>query len=274
MDPAAGTCSYSIARLNETPTAISLAWDVHPPEVALADIVRAYPHLLPRMIYVQVVSGTLTTPELATDMLSSLCDAAISDVVEMMCGPCCTTTTCRSGKRKNPHRRRIGGVLCPVTYEAAVADVFYSSLFDTVRFIHSANTPSQCSFILESPADGLLRELPQLQALLADIPATFIVHDHCVLACEPIDHWHGSTNKPTQYVAINYDPDKLPMSLRCAKLGCPHRLSLDADACHCLVQQLPAKRHRQDGQMRVCAESAARIPVGVFRLAFPLSARP
>jgi hypothetical protein len=112
-----------------------------------------------------------------------------------------------------------------------------------------------------------------MQALLTDFPATFIVHDHCVLACEPIDHWHGSTQKPTPYVVIGYDPDILPVSLRCAKLGCPHRLSLEPDACHCLVQQLPAKRHRQDGQLRVCAESAARIPVGVFRHAFPLSAR-
>ena len=272
LDPAAGTLSYTIARLTDAPpTAIALAWDVLPPEVALADMVRAYPHLLPRTIYVQVVPGTLVTPELITGMLSDLCDAAVADVVEMMCGPCCNTTTCRSGKKKNPHRRHIDGVLRPVTYEAAVADVFYSNLFDTIRFIRSANP--QCSFILENPADGLLRELPQMQALLADIPATFIVHDHCTLACEPIDHWHGSTQKPTQYVVIGYDPHTLPGSLRCAKLGCPHRLSLDADAYHCLVQQLPAKRHRQDGQMRVCAESAARIPVGVFRHAFPLSAR-
>ena len=118
-------------------------------------MVRAYPHLLPRTIYVQVVPGTLITPELITDMLSDLCDAAVADVVEMMCGPCCNTTTCRSGKKKNPHRRHIDGVLRPVTYEAAVADVFYSNLFDTIRFIRSANP--QCSFILENPADGLLR---------------------------------------------------------------------------------------------------------------------
>ena len=271
LDPAAGTCSYSIARLTAATDAISLAWDVLPPEVALADVIRAYPHLLPRLIYVQVVAGTLVTPELVTGMLSSLCDAAVTDVVEMMCGPCCTTITCRSGKKKNPHRRRIGGVLCPVTYEAAVADVFYASLFDTIRFIRSANP--RCSFILESPADSLLRELPQMQALLTDMPATFVVHDHCVLACTPIDHWHGSTNKPTQYAVFGYDPASLSVSFRCAKLGCPHRLSLDADARHCLVQQQPAKRHRQEGQVRVCAESAARIPVGVFDIAFPLSAR-
>ena len=271
LDPAAGTLSYSIARLTDAPTAIAVAWDVLSPEVALADMVRAYPHLLPRTIYVQVIPGTLITPELITDMLSDLCDAAVTDVVEMMCGPCCTTTTCRSGKKKNPHRRRIDGVLRPVTYEAAVADVFYSSLFTTIRFIRSANP--RCSFILENPADGLLRELPQLQQLLADIPATFVVHDHCTLACEPIDHWHGSTQKPTQYVVVGYDPHTLPGPLRCANLGCPHRLSLDAGAHHCLVQQLPAKRHRHDGQLRVCAESAARIPVGVFRHAFPLSAR-
>ncbi len=223
------------------------------------------------MIYVQVVAGTLVTPELVTDMLSSMCDAAVTDVVEMMCGPCCTTITCRSGKNQNPHRRRIGGVLCPVTYAAALADAFYTSLFDTVRFIRSANP--RCSFILESPAVSLLCELPQMRALLADIPATFVVHDHCVLACTPIDHWHGSTNKPTQYAVFGYDPDALPESFRCAKLGCPHRLSLDADARRCLVQQQPAKRHRQEGQMRVCAESAARIPVGTFQFAFPLSAR-
>jgi hypothetical protein len=204
-------------------------------------------------------------------MLSSMCDAAVTDVVEMMCGPCCTTITCRSGKDKNPHRRRIGGVLCPVTYDAAIADVFYTSLFDTIRFVHSANP--RCSFILESPADSLLRELPQMQALLADIPATFVVHDHCVLACTPIDHWHGSTNKPTQYAVFGYDTASLPESYRCARLGCPHRLSLDADARHCLVQQQPAKRHRLEGQIRVDAESAARIPVGVFQFAFPLSAR-
>jgi hypothetical protein len=175
LDPAAGTCSYSIARLTEATDAISLAWDVLPPAVALADVMRAYPHLLPRLIYVQVVAGTLVTPELVTAMLSSMCDAAVTDVVEMMCGPCCTTITCRSGKNKNPHRRRIGGVLRPVTYDAAIADAFYTSLFDTVRFVHSANP--RCSFILESPADSLLRELPQMRALLADIPATFVVHE-------------------------------------------------------------------------------------------------
>ena len=271
LDPAAGTLSYSIARLTDAPTAIALAWDVLPPAVALADMVRAYPHLLSRTIYVQVIPGTLITPELVTDMLTDLCDAAITDVVEMMCGPPCTTTTCRSGRRKNPHRRRIDGVLRPVTYEGAVADVFYESLFATIRFIRSAN--SRCSFILENPAGGLLRELPQMQALLADIPVTFVVHDHCVLACTPIDHWHGSTQKPTQYAIIGYDPDILPVSLRCDQLGCPHRLSLEPDACHCLVQQLPAKRHRQAGQLRVCTESAARIPVGAFLYAFPLSAR-
>ena len=271
LDPAAGTCSYSIARLTEATDAISLAWDVLPPAVALADVMRAYPHLLPRLIYVQVVAGTLVTPELVTAMLSSMCDAAVTDVVEMMCGPCCTTITCRSGKNKNPHRRRIGGVLCPVTYDAAIADAFYTSLFDTVRFVHSANP--RCSFILESPADSLLRELPQMQALLADIPATFVVHDHCVLACTPIDHWHGSTNKPTQYAVFGYNTAALPESYRCAKLGCPHRLSHDVDARHCLVQQQPAKRHRLEGQIRVDAESAARIPVGVFQFAFPLSAR-
>jgi hypothetical protein len=204
-------------------------------------------------------------------MLSSFCDAAIPDVVELMCGPCCTTTSCRSGKRQNPHRRRIGGVLRPVTYEAALADVFYSSLFDTIRHIHSIN--HRCSFILENPAEGLLRELPQVQALLADIPAAFVVHDHCVLATEPIDHWHGSTQKPSQYLVIGYDTGALPRSLRCAKLGCEHRLSLEAGACHRLVQQLPAKRRRRDGQIRVSEASAARIPVGVFRYAFPLSAR-
>jgi hypothetical protein len=122
-------------------------------------------------------------------MLTDLCDAAVTDVVEMMCGPPCTTTTCRSGKRKNPHRRRFDGVLHPVTYEGAVADVFYANLFTTIRFIRSAN--SRCSFLLENPAGGLLRELPQMQALMADIPVTFIVHDHCVLACTPIGHWHG-----------------------------------------------------------------------------------
>jgi hypothetical protein len=116
----------------------------------------------------------------------------------------------------------------------------------------------------------LLRELPQMQALLADIPATFVVHDHCVLACTPIDHWHGSTNKPTQYAVIGYDTElPLPESYRCAKTRLPTPSLLDADACHCLVQQLPAKRHRQDGQIRVDAESAARIPVGVFQFAFP-----
>jgi hypothetical protein len=73
---------------------------------------------------VQVVAGTLVTPELVTAMLSSMCDATVTDVVEMMCGPCCTTITCRSGKNKNPHRRRINGVLCPVTFDAAIADVF------------------------------------------------------------------------------------------------------------------------------------------------------
>ena len=271
LDPAAGTLSYSIARLTDAPTAIALAWDVLPPAVALADMVRAYPHLLSRTIYVQVVPGTLITPELVTDMLTDLCDAAVTDVVEMMCGPPCTTTTCRSGKRKNPHRRRFDGVLHPVTYEGAVADVFYANLFATIRFIRSVN--SRCSFLLENPAGGLLRELPQMQALLADIPVTFVVHDHCVLACTPIDHWHGSTQKPTQFAIIGYDPDLLPVSLRCDQLGCPHRLSLEPDACHCLVQQLPAKRHRQAGQLRVCTESAARIPVGAFLYAFPLSAR-
>ena len=271
LDPAAGHLSYSIARLLEAPTAIALAWDILPPEVALADVMRAYPHLLPRVVYAQVVPGTLITPELVTDMLASMCDAAIPDVVELMCGPCCTTTSCRSGKQQNPHRRRIDGVLRPVTYEAAVADVFYSSLFDTIRHIRSVNR--RCSFILENPADGLLRELPQVQALLADMPAHFVVHDHCVLATEPIDCWHGSTQKPTQFIVIGYDADDLPPSLRCAKLGCEHRLSFDADACHRLVQQLPAKRRRREGQLRVSAESAARIPVGVFKYAFPLSAR-
>jgi hypothetical protein len=117
------------------------------------------------VVYAQVLPGTLVTPALVTDMLASLCDATITDVVELMCGPCCTTTSCRSGKRQNPHRRRIDGVLRPVTYEAALADVFYSSLFDTVRHIRSVNP--RCSFILENPADGLLRALPQVQALLA-----------------------------------------------------------------------------------------------------------
>jgi hypothetical protein len=271
LDPASGHCSYSIARLDEFPTAVALAWDIHPPEIALADMVRAYPHLLPRMVYVQVLPDTLITAELVTNMLSSFCDAAIPDVVELMCGPCCTTTSCRSGKRQNPHRRRIGGVLRPVTYEAALADVFYSSLFDTIRYIFSVNR--RCSFILENPAEGLLRELPQVQALLADIPATFVIHDHCVLATEPIDCWHGSTMKPSQYLVIGYDTDVLPLSLRCAKLGCQHRLSFEAGACHRLVQQMPAKRRRQDGQIRVSEESAARIPVGAFRYAFPLSAR-
>jgi hypothetical protein len=84
LDPAAGTCSYSISRLTAATDAISLAWDVLPPEVALADVIRAYPHLLPRLIYVQVVAGTLITPELVTGMLSSLCDAAVTDVVEMI----------------------------------------------------------------------------------------------------------------------------------------------------------------------------------------------
>jgi hypothetical protein len=167
------------------------------------------------MVYVQVLPDTLITAELVTNMLSSFCDAAIPDVVELMCGPCCTTTSCRSGKRQNPHRRRIGGVLRPVTYEAALADVFYSSLFDTIRYIFSVNR--RCSFILENPAEGLLRELPQVQALLADIPATFVIHDHCVLATEPIDCWHGSTMKPSQYLVIGYDTDVLPRSLRCAK---------------------------------------------------------
>ena len=271
LDPAAGHLSYTIARLLERETAVALAWDIHPPEVALADVLLAYPHLLPRVVYAQVLPGTLVTPALVTDMLASLCDATITDVVELMCGPCCTTTSCRSGKRQNPHRRRIDGVLRPVTYEAALADVFYSSLFDTVRHIRSVNP--RCSFILENPADGLLRELPQVQALLADMPAHFVVHDHCVLSTEPIDRWHGSTQKPTQYIAIGYDAADLPASLRCAKLGCEHRLSFDADACHRLVQQLPAKRRRQDGQVRVSATSAARIPVGVFKYAFPLAAR-
>ena len=271
LDPACGNLSYSISRLLEAPTAIALAWDVLPPEVALADLLRAYPHLLSRVVYVQVVPGTLITPELVTDMLSSLCDATVSDVVEMMCGPCCTTTSCRSAKKQNPHRRRIDGVLRPVTYEGALADVFYSGLFDTIRYIRSVNP--HCSFIIENPADGLLRELPQVQALLADVPAQLIVHDHCVLATEPIDCWHGSTQKPTQYIVIGYAPEALPASLRCATLGCRHRLSHDAGSHHRIVQQLPAKRRRREGQLRVPAESAARIPVGVFRYAFPLSAR-
>ncbi len=84
---------------------------------------------------------------------------------------------------------------------------------------------------------------------------------------------HGSTQKPSQYLVIGYDTDLPPRSLRCAKLGCEHRLSFGADACHRLVQQLPAKHRRQDGQIRVSEESAARIPVGTFRYAFPLSAR-
>jgi hypothetical protein len=271
LDPACGHLSYSIARLLEAPTAIALAWDVLPPEAALADVLHAYPHLLPRVVYVQVVPGTLITPELVTEMLSSLCDATISDVVELMCGPCCTTTSCRSAKKQNPHRRRIGGVLCPVTYEGALADVFYSGLFDTIRHIRAVNPC--CSFIIENPADGLLRELPQVQALLADMPAELVIHDHCVLATEPIDCWHGSTQKPTQYIVIGYEHAALPVSLRCATLGCQHRLSFDAGSCHRIVQQLPGKRRRREGQLRVSAESAARIPVGVFRYAFPLSAR-
>jgi hypothetical protein len=64
LDPASGHCSYSIARLDEFPTAVALAWDIHPPEIALADILRAYPHLLPRMVYVQVLPDTLITAEL------------------------------------------------------------------------------------------------------------------------------------------------------------------------------------------------------------------
>jgi hypothetical protein len=77
-----------------------------------------------------------------------------------------------------------------------------------------------------------------VQALLADIPATFVIHDHCVLATEPIDCWH---------LVIGYDTDLLPCALRCAKLGCEHRLSFEAGACHRLVQQLPAKHRRQNG---------------------------
>ena len=97
LDPAAGTLSYTIARLTDAPpTAIALAWDVLPPEVALADMARAYPHLLPRTIYVQVVPGTLVTPELVTGMLSDLCDATVADL-----------RTIRSTTSASPSSRRI-----------------------------------------------------------------------------------------------------------------------------------------------------------------------
>jgi hypothetical protein len=63
-----------------------LAWDILPPEQALADVRRACPELLPRIVYVQVRPDTLITPGLVRDMLAGLCDAGFADVVEMMCG--------------------------------------------------------------------------------------------------------------------------------------------------------------------------------------------
>jgi hypothetical protein len=52
---------------------VSLAWDILPPEQALADVRRACPELLPRIVYVQVRPGTLITPGLVGDMLAGLC---------------------------------------------------------------------------------------------------------------------------------------------------------------------------------------------------------
>jgi hypothetical protein len=132
---AAGPYSYSIARLTAVSDAMSLAWDVLPPDPALADVRRACPELLQRIVYVQARSNKLITPDLVCDMLAGLCDAGFADVVEMLCGPDCTATAARYGRQRDPRRRIIDGVLAPVTFEGAVADVFYRALIGTVRHI-------------------------------------------------------------------------------------------------------------------------------------------
>ena len=259
--------AYAGNRLREAPGSVVLAVDIFPRSVALANASLA-PADLPRLLYVQVSAASVPTPHLLRSLLAAVCGALPAHVVELECGLPCTTYTTRSGRDSNPHR--VSGTLVPRTREGRLADLFRRELFATLHWLRS-ESPG-LSFLLENPLGSLLWRHPEVHAFTAAVGARLVAVDHCVAAVTPADLALGSPQKPSGHLVLGYPtvPD-----VRCAALGCAHRLPAPLGDRHAHVVQLPGRSsgRRVPGQVRVPARYAARHPEGLHGVVFSLARR-
>ena len=259
--------AYAGNRLREAPGSVVLAVDIFPRSVALANASLA-PADLPRLLYVQVSATSVPTPHLLRSLLAAVCGALPAHVVELECGLPCTTYTTRSGRDSNPHR--VSGTLVPRTREGRLADLFRRELFTTLHWLRS-ESPG-LSFLLENPLGSLLWRHPEVHAFTAAVGARLVAVDHCVAAVTPADLALGSPQKPSGHLVLGYPtvPD-----VRCAALGCAHRLPAPLGDRHAHVVQLPGRSsgRRVPGQVRVPARYAARHPEGLHGVVFSLARR-
>ena len=259
--------AYACNRLREAPGSVVLAVDVYPRSIALANVALA-PVDLARLLYVQVSAASVPTPHLVRSLLTSVCGALPAHVVELECGLPCTTYTTRSGRDSNPHR--VSGTLVPRTRAGRLADLFRRELFVTLHWLRS-EAPG-LSFLLENPLHSLLWRHPEVQAFTVAVGARLVAVDHCVAAVTPADLALGSPQKPSGHLALGYPtvPD-----VRCAALGCAHRLPAPLADRHAHAIQLPGRSsgRRVPGQVRVPARYAARHPEGLHGVVFSLARR-
>ena len=259
--------AYACNRLREAPGSVVLAVDVYPRSIALANVALA-PVDLARLLYVQVSAASVPTPHLVRSLLASVCGALPAHVVELECGLPCTTYTTRSGRDSNPHR--VSGTLVPRTRAGRLADLFRRELFVTLHWLRS-EAPG-LSFLLENPLHSLLWRHPEVQAFTVAVGARLVAVDHCVAAVTPADLALGSPQKPSGHLALGYPtvPD-----VRCAALGCAHRLPAPLADRHAHAIQLPGRSsgRRVPGQVRVPARYAARHPEGLHGVVFSLARR-
>jgi len=259
--------AYACNRLREAPGSVVLAVDVYPRSIALANVALA-PVDLARLLYVQVSAASVPTPHLVRSLLTSVCGALPAHVVELECGLPCTTYTTRSGRDSNPHR--VSGTLVPRTRAGRLADLFRRELFATLHWLRS-EAPG-LSFLLENPLHSLLWRHPEVQAFTVAVGARLVAVDHCVAAVTPADLALGSPQKPSGHLALGYPtvPD-----VRCATLGCAHRLPAPLADRHAHAIQLPGRSsgRRVPGQVRVPARYAARHPEGLHGVVFSLARR-